>query len=535
MFKALLRKQMLEIKRMYFRRRRRNDSPSAKPAGNGLMVLFIFLYLIIAGSFYALASLIGADLMTPDLSWIYFMIMNGMAFLAGILGSVFTTAYSLFQATDNEFLIALPIPFSRILIARMVSVYIMSLIYESMVFLPSILYYFFNGRPSVLSIILCILGFFILGFVVLVFSCFFGWLVALITSKLKRKAFLSVFISVIFIGLFMWFRFQAGGIFRNLAEHAQEIGDSVQGWGYPIYALGRGMSGDILSFLAFIGIAAVLFFLTCLILSKSFMRIVSAKDESVKADFSTRQIRTAKVSAALRRKEFKRFTASPNYMLNCGFGCLLLLGGAVLLLVKSADIRQLIAGMSSTNPLLAAIIPVAGTFAVCLVTSFCDIAAPSISLEGKNIWMLQVLPVDPYAVFKAKLFVHISITGVTSLICTGAMVFVLQTDVFVSICMLVCTTLYVIFSASAMLALDLRRPMLDWTNETQPIKQSLNILFSMFGGLLLSVILAGLYFLLGAILSPGIYLLICIVIFAVLTLLIHKWLRGKGRARFADL
>ena len=101
--------------------------------------------------------------------------------------------------------------------------------------------------------------------------------------------------------------------------------------------------------------------------------------------------------------------------------------------------------------------------------------------------------------------------------------------------MLICVALFICFGASVMLAIDLKRPMLDWTNEMQPIKQSINILIDWIGCMLIAGIFGALYLLLSVVLIPGIYLLICCVILGVLTLLIHKWFRRKGRILFARL
>ncbi len=526
---------MLEVRQMYFNRRNRRTGEVTKKGGKGLMVLFIILYIVMAGAFFALASFFGMTLFPVDGEWIYFTIMAVIAFVLGLFGGVFTTASALFQAKDNEFLLAMPIPPSKILLARMVMVYIMGLIYESMVMLPTILYYFFFGHPTALSVIFCILGIFVLGFLVLVFSCLFGWIIALISSKLKNKSFLTVIIMVIVIAAFIWLRFSMNRLMQSLAEHATEIGDAMRGWGYPIYSLGLGMSGDALAFLAFTAITAALFAITICILSRSFNRIVSTKTESIKKTFSEGQIQTRSISAALRKKEMKRFTASPGYMINCGLGLLFLVAGGILLLVKMTDVRYLLGNLASTSPVLARMIPVFGVFAICLLASLVEIAAPSISLEAHNIWILQTLPVDPFAVFRAKAFVHIVLTEGPALFCAVTMIIALRTDVFTSICMLLCVAAFVWLSAIVMLSLDLKRPMMNWTNEMQPIKQSINILFDMFGGFLLSVILAALYFLVGIFVGPAVYLLICAVIFAVLTFLLYRWLKGKGRVLFANL
>lgn len=535
MLKTLFRKQMLELSRVFFYNKRRGTYSLNKGSLTGRIILFVIVYISVAGSFFALSFLIGDPLIAQDMAWIFFMIMSIMAFLLAVIGSGFSASAALFQAKDNEFLLAMPIPPHLILISRMVSVYILGLVFESMIMLPAILYFFIRAEQTFFSVLFCILGFFILGFVILTFTCILGWLIALISSKLKNKSFLTLIIAIVFIGLFIWLRISANSLFRYLAEHGAEIGTAVKGWGYPLYSLGLGMSGDVVGFLVFTGIAAVLFGLTWLIMSKSFNRIVSTKDEAVKKDFSEKQIRTHSISAALRRKEMKRFTSSPNYMLNCGLGLLFLLAAGVLVLIYRNVIQGLSFLPAFQNPLISNMLPFVAAFAVWMLSSMCNIAAPAISLEGHYVWILQTLPVDPFDVFKAKLFVHISLTVVPALFCAVAFVIALKVSVLTAAAMLLSVAAFVFLSAVFMLALDLKRPIMDWTNEVQPIKQNLNVLFGWLAGWGLSLVLGGLYLLLGSFVAPGIYLLVCTVLFVVFALLLLKWMRGKGRVLFANL
>lgn len=529
--KALFHKQMAEIKSMYFRSKKTGQIRT----GTGMKVLFIVLYAFMLIAFYALAAAMGSAFLVLGLDWMYFMIMTILAFLTGVIGSIFTTMSALFKAKDNEMLLSMPIPPSKILLCRMISVWVMSFIYEAMVMIPSIAYYCVNGRPSILSIIFSILGLFLMAFMVTGFSCLFGWIAALISSKLKNQKILTVIISVILIAVVMYFRFRANAIFRGIAENAATIGASVKGWGYPIYALGLGMSGNAIGFIVFLGMTAVVFGLTWLIMSKSFVKIVATKNEAVNSNSKKAKIKTAKVKSALRRKEMKRFVSSPTYMLNCGIGLLFLLAGAVLLIVKSNNLSLIFTMLESTNPLLVKGITVFGAAAVWVLTSFCDIAAPSISLEGDKIWQLQVLPINLYDVLMAKLYVHVIIVSVPALICTVVMGLVLHLNAFSFILLVLSSLAYVVFSGSVMLAIDLKKPMLEWNSETQPIKQNANILITMFGSMILAAILGVLYFLLGRVISGSIYLLICFVGFAGGTLLINKWFKTKGRRIFESL
>lgn len=534
MFKALLHKQMLEVRRMYLQGGR-SKKAARKTSPVGMMILFVFLYIVLAGSFFAMSIPIGEPLFTAGKDWIFFLIMGLLAFLMGVIGGVLSASSALFRAKDNEFLLAMPIPPSKILLVRMLSIYIMGFIYESMVMIPAIAAYCIFSSPSPLAVIFCVLALFVLGFFILTFSCFFGWIAALIASKLKNKTALTVIVSVIAVCAFLALRFMSTQLVTALAENAAQIGEAIKGWAYPFYMLAEGMTGNVLYFLIFVLLTAALMFITCLLMSKSFQKIATTKSQTKKAVFSETQIQTRSIKAALRWKEWKRFTSTPVYIVNCGLGLLFLVAGAVLLLIKLVDLRFLMETLGTQLPFLVTCMPVFGVFAVCALTLLCDIAAPSISLEGSNIRVLQSLPLHPYQIFRAKLFVHIVLTETAALLCTVAMIIVLQPSVTCAIAMLLYVTVFVYFGAACMLYLDIKRPHLTWTDETQPIKQNLNILIIFFVGLLLPLGFGALYYPVSAFIRADLYLLLCAVLFALLTLLLHKWFKGKGSAIFASL
>ncbi len=533
MFKALVKKELYEVRKMYFTSRKKGQVTVKN--SKGMTILFAFLYLILLGTFFALSSLFGLMLVDGKNDWIYFMFMTIMGFFVGLIGCVMSTTSVLFRAKDNEFLLSMPIPPSKILLARMISVYIIGMIYELMVMLPAVVYYWIFGQPSFLSILLSILGMFALGFLVLAFSCLIGWIIALIMSRLKNKNFITVIVSVVFIAAFFYLRFRMNTLVESLAKNAMSIGESIQGWGYPIYCLGLGMSGNIVGFLAFVTMTVIIFGLVYFFMSKSFLKVVATSSFGVDKKYSDSQIKTAKQSAALRRKELKRFTSSPTYMLNSGLGLLFLLVGAILVIIKMSDIRTIMGAFLETVPMIVNMGTVLVAFAVCLLTSFVYIAGPSISLEGPYIWLLQSMPIDPWEIFKAKIYNHCVLTLPPAMFCTVVLCIAVRADVWNSILVILCVTLYIIMEATFQVFLDLKRPILDWTSEVQPIKQSVSGLVDMFGGMLLAAALGGLFLLLGRFISSAVYLIICIVIFAGLTWLLIRWLKGKGRIRFAEL
>ena len=85
------------------------------------------------------------------------------------------------------------------------------------------------------------------------------------------------------------------------------------------------------------------------------------------------------------------------------------------------------------------------------------------------------------------------------------------------------------------MVIGVRMPLLNWTNELAPIKQSGAVAIAMFGGWLLSIVFAGLYLLAGYRLGTGVYLTVWTVFLAAAALLLLRWLDTKGAADFAAL
>ena len=102
---------------------------------------------------------------------------------------------------------------------------------------------------------------------------------------------------------------------------------------------------------------------------------------------------------------------------------------------------------------------------------------------------------------------------------------------------LVCVTplAYIAFSSLAGTAAGVRMPLLNWTDETAPIKQSGAVVISLFGGWGLSAALTLLYLLIGYKLGPALYLLIWALPLTLGSVLLLRWLDTRGAKQFAAL
>ena len=266
------------------------------------------------------------------------------------------------------------------------------------------------------------------------------------------------------------------------------------------------------------------------LISRSFLKIATATGKTAKKKYRETVARKRSVQSALLHKEFARFVSSPNYMLNCGLGILLLPVLGIALLIKGNTLMLVMNELFGKNSGSAAVVLFT---AVCAVASMNDTAAPSISLEGKSLWTLQSLPVKPLDVLRAKLNMQLILTGVPVIICMLCAAFMFTPLQFAAA--FVSALTFVLLLALFDLFVGLKMPNLNWTSEITPIKQSGGVMIAMLGGFIYTVIYCALFFMVGYKLGAVQFLLAVAAINLILSVLIYLWLKKKGTAVFSAL
>ena len=535
MLKALLKKQFLELNSYYFQNRKTGKN-RGKAGTIAFVALFALLFIGLGAAFYALASTLAMPLQSIGLGWLYFALMGLIALALGIFGSVFNTYAGLYHAKDNELLLSMPIPPAKLLLVRMVGVYAMGLLYEALVFVPAVIAWWIKSpRVTVFTAVLDVLLVFLLALVILTLTCALGWVVALVSGKLKNKSFITVLFSLLFIVVYYFVYFRLTKFFTEILTFAEATAAALRRWAYPVYAFGRAGEGNVLGFLAFTVLALALFALCWLLMSRSFTRITTAGGSEKKAEYKETAAKAATVPAALLKRELLHFKSSPTYMLNCGLGVVLLPAAAVVLLIKAATLREALTEMTALLPRAPEFIPVIAAGAVGLISSLNCMTAPSVSLEGRSIWIVQSLPVEPWTVLQAKEKLHTLICCIPALVAAAAVCIALRLEFSVSVYIVVLSLLFVLISADFGLMMNLLKPNLTWTSEVVPVKQGISVLLVLFGGWFLAAAMVGVFFLVHKFISTETYLIVCIVVSALAVRLMRAWLRKRGSEIFANL
>lgn len=533
MLKVLVKKEMAELFRSYFYNAKKNKARS-KGATAAYFVLFALLMAgILGGMFAVLAKTLCAPLHTAGVDWLYFAMMGLIAVLLGAFGSVFNTYSMLYLPKDNDLLLSLPIPVSVLMVSRLVTVYLMGLLYSGVVMLPAILVYWIQAAFTMTNLLGGLLLTALISVFVMTVSCALGFVVAKISLKLKRKSLITVIVSLVFFAVYYFVVFKAQTLISQLLSNALAFGEAVKGAAYPIYLFGQVGVGDPIPCLVISLVVAALFALMWALISHSFLKLATSTGKSERKVYKETAVRQKSVSLALLGKEFSRFLASPNYMLNCGLGILMLPVCGVALLWKGGALIELLGGVFGEKP---GSVPMLLCAMGCMIASMNDMAVPSVSLEGKSLWLMQSLPVKPWQALRAKLSLQLLLTGIPMLFCLLCLAMVYPFAPLDLLLAAVQTLSFVMLSALFGLFMGLKMPNLNWTQEITVIKQSMGVMIAMFGGWAYTVL-----FSVGFLLFPGWklgfagYMGAFIGLNLVLCGVLYLWLKKRGCGVFAAL
>lgn len=520
----------MEVFRGYFYNQKKNKARSREATILMLLGFALLMVVLLGGMFAGLSVLLCSEFYELGLGWLYFLLMGMIALLLAVFGSVFNTYSGLYKARDNDLLLSMPISVRDIMIARLLNVYLMGLMYASVVIVPAVVVYWILGKFSITTVVGGIALVLFISLLALVLSCVLGWVVAMISSRLKHKSFVTVIISLVAFGAYYFVCFRLNSLINTLLANAILIGDTIHGKAIILHWIGRIGEGYLPSIIGFTAGAVALTLLCGWCMSRNFLKLATVTDKVAKREYKETTAKQKGLFAAVLGKEFSRFTSSALYMLNCGLGIVFMLAFIVVLIFKGNSMVEMVSGVFG---------PASTAFLFCMMVSIMGstnfVAAPSVSLEGKNIWLLQSLPVDPKLVLMAKLSVQLLVTNIPVLALSIAGAFLVAMTVPELILFILFPQVFTLLISAMDLALGIRFANLVWTNEMAPIKQSAAVTIALFGGWGLSAAVAGLYFWKGHLLGFTPYVGICTVVSALLAAVLLWWILKFGSKRFMAL
>ena len=527
MIKALLKKQLQELGLAFFRSSKTGKRRTrASAVGYGL--LYGVLVVVLMLCFASMAAPLGAVLLPEGLDWLYFAFTELTALLVSVLACAFTSYSGLFQSKDNELLLSLPIPPSVIFGVRVATVWLTSLLYLLMAWVPAVVCYGLLAPRPLVGVVCSLPMALVLSGLSTILAVVLAWAVAAVSSRARHKSLVTVVCSLAFFALYYAGFIRVSEGLDSLVENAGALGAGLAHSAWPLRLLGGAAAGELPALVGLLVGTALCFVAFCKLLEGPYLRRMTQRRGTAPLTYKAKQTRAVSQRQALLRRELLHLGSSPTYLLNCTLATLALplLGAAALW--KAEPLGQFARASQGGFPVLVCC-------AVCGVAAMNLLTSPSISLEGRSLWLLQSLPLSPWQVLRAKLELHLLLTGVPAVacvLCVQAAVGLGQGSLWA---VLLETGLLVVLMGSLGLVLGLMLPSLHWTSEAAVIKMSGCSLLSMAGNGAAVLVLTAVQMKLVEFVPAQVALWVGIALAAGADALLLRWLQTKGTARFAAL
>lgn len=551
MLKALLKKQASELFAILFLGAARSASKKKKSKSSdkssfilkGTLIAIIFTILFVAVCFWALGMFEG--LVKAGFDWMYFFIFGFVALIASIAFNAFVSYNMIFKARDNTLLLSMPIPPRIILFSRMAILFMNCVIFTTLFWLPSVLIYL-AAKFNVAALICGVSMLFVIAMISLALACLVGWIVALILRNKTTKIILGILGSLVVICLAVFFRVAMNFMMVGIIQNINSV-DEFMRENFPwILTFGKAASGDVASFLIMLAIGLVFLGAIYLIMSKTFMFIVTAKTGGKHKVYKATEQKSKKLNKSLLNKEFSFLFKTPVYLINAGLGSVFILIVLVLCcfgipmfnetlpLLRELSVQP---GVEFPFNFINQLIPFGIMAVPIFCTAFSTLSTPSISIEGKTLWILKSLPIKPFEVFRAKLNMHAIyclIPSVIFIVFLGVLCKESALSIFI---MIVGIITFTYLTAYFGLFIGTIRANLIWINITMPVKQSLAVGLSLIFNMLSAVIFITAYPILMQVssLSSQAYIIAFAILWAIISFIFDRWLRSSGCKRFMNL
>ena len=477
MLKAVFKVQLRALMRSMAMRGTSGKRKNRKLASVAFALLMVYALGTLLVSFGTVFYSLCEAYASAGLSWLYFAMAAILAIGLSVIASVFMSQSLLFEAQDNDLLLSLPIRPSVILGARICVLLLLEYLLSFFIIGLAGGIYAYLFSPSWLFYLCLFIGWLLLPLLSTAISCLLGYITSFVSSRLRNKSFFVVAVSLLLLGGYMY---GINALFLNvnlMVASGGEIASTVERFLPPFYYFGSLLAmQDLLSFAMLALWSLVPFGVLYWLLSKSFIRLATTKVSLKRRVYNEKAVKVGSAFSAMLKKEISKFLCTPMYLLNTGLSFLANLLFGVYFVISGPD---LLTEMLS-------VMPESGNYAVPMVIAIlCAIAtlsfttAPSISLEGRKLWILKSSPIAARDVFFAKISLNLIFAYPTQIFAVLCSIYVLRPGFVDCLLLFLLPMLIQLFVAVAGLLCNLFFPKFDFTNEVMVIKQSASVFVAM--------------------------------------------------------
>ncbi len=363
--------------------------------------------------------------------------------------TIFYSNGILFGSRDMENLLSLPVKSSDIISSKFMFMYLLNFLIGLMFMLPGGIVWVLNGSLNALQIILYFTSIIFVPLIPMCIAACMGIIIVVASSFFKRKNVIALIFSFAMIG-----------IIGYIAVSAMKSGNE------------------------FIVLSIVFFYIFAKVVSLKYGLLNTLAKTTTRYSDNKNSNNRKSVFFALYKKEMGLFLNSYMAVLNAGLGVILLCVFSIFLLFNSLQQIGEYSGIENVNEYLSNFAP------MCIASMFllsCP-AAFSISLEGKNVWILQSSPIRVKTILNSKIAVNLTLHLIGYIVSVFIFLLKLDMEIIQTISLIIVPICYSIFITVIGISLNKKFPNFEWESEMMIVKQSMPVILSAIIGMAALVI-----------------------------------------------
>lgn len=423
-------------------------------------------------------------------------VIPGCAFTLTSLLVLFFTLFKaggiLFAFRDYDMLMALPVKTTAVISSRFFLMYGWNVLFSLGIMLPMGIPYCQYVKPQALFYVMWLIAILVTPLVPMTIATVLSAIISAVSSRFKHTNAVSIILSFILLIGFLGASASMGTLnstqmnIKQLAELGNMISQKMT-QACPLTGVFQKAicQSDIVSFLVFLAISVVWYWLFVKLVSIPYKAInTGLTTHRTTSNYKLQSLQTGSPFQALYRKELKRFFSSNLYVLNMGCGVILLLAASIACFILGIDKMQEILKVPNIQSMIIRIVP----FVMCGMLGMSCTSCVSLSLEGKNLWILQTSPVKAATIFKSKMAVNATVLLPAVLLSSLFVSLSLKADILSAVWVFVTPLAYVGFTCVWGIFINLKIPNFTWEAEVTVIKQSMASMFGLLGSMLIGLL-----------------------------------------------
>ena len=524
-----------------FRIKARNESRARK------IVLPIVLALLVMFSVGSYVAILAEELAPSHLTYIVLTIFIMVTSLLTIIEGVYKSQGILFEARDNELLFSLPITQSKIFFIRIFKLITFQFLYNSLFMLPAIIVYAMYEKTNVSFYLISTVMLVLLPIIPTILGCIFGYIIKGLSAKFKARNIMQVlFTSLILLGIF-YVSFNMQGMVANIVQNANSIQEIITKIYYPagLY-INLIQNFNILDLVTLLAINIVPAFVFVYVASIFYFKINSKLGEKgngnkkvgvAKTTEKTYRVRTQ--LSGLIHKEMKRFFSSPVFMVNAGFGMVLMIAVTFALSINfDGMINSMMQGMETEIPIpigeIKNMMPKVFYGFVVFISCMTSITSSMISLEGKSFNITKSLPVETEKILLSKVLTSNILSIPIFLICDVIFFIAFKVAIIDIVFILLASIVMPTLTALIGILMNLKYPKMNATSDTEVVKQSMSSMLSVFMGMFVAILSIAIM-IMGNNYNTNLFVALELLTFSIITFMLWRILKKYGAKRFKDI